>query len=97
MIQETKDGVRFDVRVTPRAGRDEIVGWERGILKVRLKAPPVEGAANEALIAFLAGVLNQPKRQITLVSGQTGRQKVVAVAGLSREALLRRLPENLGG
>lgn len=93
MIQETDDSVRFDVRVTPRSGRNEIVGWEGEILKVRLKAPPVEGAANEALIAFLAGVLDRPKCQVTLVSGQTSRQKVVAVAGLSREALLRRLPE----
>jgi uncharacterized protein (TIGR00251 family) len=86
-VSERRDGVRFSVRVTPRASRNEIAGSQEGVLRVRLCASPVEGAANKALIALLAGVLRVPKRDIEIVGGHTSRQKVVHVDGISpREA-----------
>src|SRR5579884_3297080 len=78
------------VRVTPRASRDDL-NCEGGVLRVRLQAPPVEGAANEALIAFLARRLGLPKRAVTLEGGATAREKLVAVAGLTVEELWQRL------
>jgi len=85
-------GVRLAIRVTPRAKRDAIAGivldaGGRPALAVRLAAPPVDGAANKALIAFLATALNVPKSAIAIVSGETGRRKIVRVAGLSAEAI----------
>jgi uncharacterized protein (TIGR00251 family) len=80
------------VRVQPRASRDEISGWQEGALKVRLTAPPVEGAANEALIAFLAEALHVRRTEIRLVSGTTGRNKRVEITSLSEAELNARLP-----
>jgi uncharacterized protein (TIGR00251 family) len=79
------------VQVTPRASRNEISGWQGDVLRVRLTAPPVDGAANAALIAVLAGVLDVPKSAITIVAGHSGRRKRVRVSGLSRADLERRL------
>ena len=86
-------GSRFAVRVQPRAGHDAIVGTRAGALKVRLAAPPVDGKANAALLRCLADALDVPRADVTLRSGTTGRDKVVAVAGMSPEALRRRLAE----
>lgn len=71
----------FGVKVAPRASRDEVVGVEAGELKVRLAAPPVEGAANAALVDFLARRLGLAKSQVTLLRGETARHKIVAVVG----------------
>jgi uncharacterized protein len=60
-------------------------------IRLRLTAPPVDGAANEALIRFLAASLNVPRSAVELVSGRTGRNKLVAVAGISVEEAARRL------
>jgi len=90
-LKESATGVTFAVKVIPRASRNEIAGVEGEALRVRLTAPPVEGAANAALLAFLAEVLGVPKRDVRLVSGQTSRRKVVAVAGLTAEEVQERL------
>jgi uncharacterized protein (TIGR00251 family) len=71
--------VRFDVRVQPRASRNEIAGVRNGVLRVRLTAPPVEGAANEGLIDFLADELGVARRQVRIVSGFGSRNKVIEV------------------
>lgn len=72
---------RLAIRVVPRAGRTALDGvTEAGALRVRLAAPPVEGAANAALIAFLADALGVPKRSIILVRGERGRDKVIEIA-----------------
>ena len=84
-------GVRLRVRVQPRASRDEVSGVAVDAVRVRLTAPPVDGAANEALVRFLAGRLGVARAAVVLISGQTGRTKVVEVAGLSPEEALRRL------
>jgi hypothetical protein len=81
----------FVVRVTPRAARDEIAGWQGDELRVRLRAPPVDGRANEALLRLLATRLSVPPSSIELVSGATARVKRLRVTGLSEEELRRRL------
>ena len=79
------ESVTFSVRLTPRAGKNEIVGIQAGALRVRLTAPPVEGAANAALIEFLAERLKVRKSAVSIVSGERSRNKVVRVNGLSVE------------
>jgi uncharacterized protein len=76
-------GVRFSVHVQPRASKTEVAGYHGTALKVRLQAPPVDGAANDALIEFLASALGVQKRRIRIVSGQSSREKTVDVDGVS--------------
>jgi uncharacterized protein (TIGR00251 family) len=83
--------VRFAVRVQPRASRDGIGGEREGALVVRLTAPPVEGRANEALARLLGRALGVPPSAVRVVQGATGRDKRVAVAGVSAAAALERL------
>lgn len=80
-------GITFAVRVVPRAGRTGVAGARGDALLVRLAAPPVDGAANEALTAFLAGMFDRPKRNVSIVSGHTSRNKRIAVAGITAEAV----------
>ena len=93
MIRQTAAGVEVDVRVIPRAKRTEAAGVRDGALLVRLAAPPVDGAANAALLAFLASALGMSPRSIQLVSGARSRRKRVSVAGATvaqvESALLR--------
>lgn len=84
-------GTRLRVRVIPRARKHQIAGARDRALLVRLAAPPVEGAANEALIAFLSDLFDLPKRNIRLVSGERSRDKVVEIAGLTPTDVARRL------
>lgn len=79
------------MRVTPRAAQNQVAGVSDGALKVRLTAPPVEGAANQALVRFLAKVLGLPRRQVSLRSGHKARHKRVLIQGLERAELLGRL------
>ena len=84
-------GSRLRLRVQPRASRNEVVGLHGDAIRVRLTAPPVDGAANEALVRFLADRLAVGRRALTLVAGQSGRSKIVEVAGVSPEEAARRL------
>jgi uncharacterized protein len=79
--------VRLEVRVIPRAKRTEIAGRRGSALLVRLAAPPVDGAANEALRAFLAERLGVPQRQIAIVRGATSRDKTLAIEGIGAAAI----------
>jgi hypothetical protein len=88
-------GVTFAVRVVPRAGRTGVAGTRGDALLVRLSAPPVDGAANDALLVFLAGLFDRPKRDVTLVSGHTSRQKRVEIAGLTEDQVRARLCASL--
>lgn len=72
-------GVTFTVRVVPRASRSEIVGLHDGALKVRVAAPPVEGAANEELVRFLARKFKTSRASVTLISGASSKQKIIRV------------------
>lgn len=71
------------VKVIPNAGRNQVVGWENGVLKVRIVAIPEKGKANRELINYLAEVLNISKAQIELVSGETKRIKRFVISGVS--------------
>jgi uncharacterized protein (TIGR00251 family) len=73
---------RLDIRVIPRAPRTRVDGMRGGAILIRLAAPPVDGAANAALIAFLATALDLPRRNIRIVSGEKSRDKRVAIAGI---------------
>lgn len=82
--------VRFSVHVQPRATASAVTGVHGDALKVRLAAPPVDGAANEELVRFLAAELGVPRRSVRLVSGLTSRAKVVEVEGIE-ESRVRQL------
>lgn len=90
-LNETEAGVTFTVRIQPRARRNRIVGEHGDALKLALTAPPVEGKANQACIEFLAEALNLPRSSLVIVFGQTSRNKVVRVSGISAAELARRL------
>jgi uncharacterized protein len=77
------------VRVQPRASANEIVGVHGDALKIRLTAPPVEGAANDLLVKFLADTLDIPTRAITIVAGASSRTKVVELEGITEERVSR--------
>ncbi len=69
------------IHVQPRASRTEVVGWHGDAIKIRVKAPPVDGAANTELIQFLAKRLGVQRRDVTIRSGTTSRTKRIAIAG----------------
>ncbi len=79
--------VRVGVHVQPRASRSEIVGLHGAALKVRLQAPPVDGAANEALVKLLADRLGVPRRSVHVVAGATSRAKTVEIEGTTENAV----------
>jgi uncharacterized protein (TIGR00251 family) len=91
VIERTATGVRIRLHVQPRASRSELAGRHGDAIKVRLTAPPVDGAANEALLQFLAVRLQVPRNALSLVSGGSGRSKVVAIEAISPEDASRRL------
>jgi uncharacterized protein (TIGR00251 family) len=90
-IHETPDGVSFAVKVHPRAKKNAIIGELGDTLKISLTTPPVEGRANQACIEFLAKLLKVPRSSVTIASGQTSRNKVVRVAGLTAQQVRDRL------
>lgn len=79
------------IKAIPNAPRSEVVGWLGDTLKVKVHAPPVEGKANEELCAFLAEKLDLPKRAVSVLRGDTSRQKSVRVDGLDLAEARRRL------
>lgn len=88
-----KTGCAITVKATPRASRETVLGAEAEWLRIALKAPPVDGKANEAARRFLADALGVSKSAVTLISGQTARLKRFAVAGVSpEEAMAKLLP-----
>ena len=90
-ITETNDSVTFAVRVVPRSSRNQVVGVEGGALKIKLTAPPVEGAANAALIEFVAEWLGVRRSVVSIVSGDKARNKVVRVMGVTREQIVAQM------
>jgi uncharacterized protein len=90
-FHESSDGATFAVRIQPRARKNAIVGELGDALKVSLTAPPVDGKANAACIEFFANLLKVPRSSVSIAAGQTSRNKVIRVAGLSAAELGRRL------
>ena len=96
-VETRPSSVRFRVRLQPRASRNEIVGAVDGALRVRLHAPPVDGAANEALVAFLADAMSIPRRGVRIVTGATSRTKTIEVDGITAADVERLTAERAGG
>ena len=91
MIRATAAGVEIEVRVIPRAGKSVVAGERDGRLLVRLSAPPLEGAANTALIELFAKLLDRPRRAVRIVSGEKSRSKRLAVDGITPHEVQRLL------
>ena len=81
----------LDIRVIPRSPRTRVDGRRGNAILVRLAAPPVDGAANDALIAFLSDALDVPRRDVTLVSGERSRDKRVRIDGVDAATAIARL------
>ena len=79
------------LHVTPRGSRSEITGWRQDTLCVKITAPPVEGAANAAIVKFIADSLGVRKSQVELVSGERSREKTVRITGLTDADVRARL------
>jgi uncharacterized protein len=90
-IHNSPNGVTFAVKVHPRAKKNAITGEIGDALKLALTAPPVDGKANDACIDFFAKLLKVPRSSVTIAAGQSSRNKVIRVAGLSAEEVRRRL------
>lgn len=95
MITSTAEGVEIDLRVIPRARTTRFGGVRDDRLVVRLAAPPVEGAANDALLEFLADTFDVPRRSVRILSGERGRQKRVAIAGVTADQIRSTLNSQL--
>jgi uncharacterized protein (TIGR00251 family) len=94
-LRETPDGCTLALRVHPGAKRNAITGVHDGALKISLTTPPVDGRANDAVIAFLAERLRLPRARIALVSGMASRSKTVRITGLSADEVRIRLNPDL--
>ena len=91
-IFSTSTGVRISLRVIPRSSRTKIDGVRDGRLVVRVTAPPVDDAANDAVVETLSQALGVARRSIRIVNGATARNKTVEVTGVTTAAVLARLP-----
>jgi uncharacterized protein (TIGR00251 family) len=91
LIRETKNGLSFDIHVNPHASRAAIAGISGGMLKVKVTAPPVEGAANDACIELLAKKLGLRKSRMKISAGAKGRRKTILVSDVSRTELEQKL------
>ncbi len=90
-LTDSPAGTTFAIKVHPRAKKNAITGEVGDALKLALTAPPVDGKANAACIEFFAKLLKVPRSSVTIASGQTSRNKVIRVAGLSAEEIRKRL------
>ena len=89
--KEAAESITFSIRIQPRASKNESARMENGGLKIRLTAPPVDGAANEALVRFLADTLAIARSQVEIVSGHTSRDKIIRISGVDRTDAERQL------
>ena len=92
-IRDTPQGATFVIRVQPRARKNAIIGQVGDALKLALAAPPIEGRANMSCIEFLAEFLKVPRSSITIAAGETSRNKVIRIAGISADEVSRRISE----
>lgn len=90
-LNETTRGVTFAVKVQPRARKNAITGVVGDALKLAVAAPPVEGKANQAVIEFFSDLFAIPRSSVSIASGETSRNKIVRVAGITAERVRERL------
>jgi uncharacterized protein (TIGR00251 family) len=86
-FREDDRGVTFTVRIVPRASRSEIVGDHEGALRIRIAAPPVEGAANRELVRLLAKELKVPQNAVEIISGTSSKNKIIRLKGVTANTL----------
>jgi uncharacterized protein (TIGR00251 family) len=86
-LKEQGDWITFAVRVAARASRTEVVGEHGGALRVRVAVPPVDGAANDEIVRFFAGLLGVPRGDVEIVAGRASKNKAVRVRGVPRGAI----------
>lgn len=96
-ISQTSGGVILNIHATPRASKAGIQGLHGDALKIRLRAPPVDGKANAALIKYLAEVFDVPERSISILSGETGRRKRILIEGLDVATATARAGDPVSG
>ena len=89
-------GAKISLRAYPNASRDEVIGFTDGVLHVKIAAPPVRGKANERLIAFFSQLLGISKGSVSIIKGHTSRNKLIAIDGLSRDDVMKRLSASSG-
>ena len=94
-VNESAKGVSFSIKVHPRARKNAITGAVGDALKLALTAPPVEGKANQSVIEFFADLFQIPRSSVTIASGETSRNKIVRVAGVSKPVAEQKLAEKL--
>ncbi len=90
-VRDTAQGAQFALRVQPRASRNAIAGVLGEAVKLAITAPPVDGKANQAVVEYLAELFKVSKSSIAIVSGETGRNKLIAVRGLNAEQVRKAL------
>ncbi|MGD8513808.1 MAG: DUF167 domain-containing protein [Deltaproteobacteria bacterium] len=86
-VQESPEGITFRVTVQPRGSKNEIVGLQGDALKIKLTAPPVEGAANRMCVEFLAKSLKVRKSDVKIIQGHSSRAKKVLVRSANRDSI----------
>lgn len=92
MLKETRNGVIVPIKVIPKAHRDEMIGWENLEVKIRIKAVPEKGNANEALLRFIAKHFAVSLSSVTLISGENSRHKRICISGLTSKQVMEKLP-----
>lgn len=90
-----KELTYLQVHIQPGTAQNKVVGYENGVLKLRIAAPPVEGKANRKLIEFLSDLLDIPRSYISIKSGLTSKQKTLVISNLTPEQLTERLPKQV--
>jgi uncharacterized protein len=94
-VKQSATGISFAVKVHPRAHKDAVTGVIGDALKLALTAPPVDGKANQAVIEFFADLFAISRSSITIASGETSRNKVIHVSGISAEQVRQKLQSAL--
>jgi hypothetical protein len=95
-LREKDGNCSISLKVIPKSSRNQVVGVEGGVLKIKIQAPPVEGAANEAVVEFLSGIFKKPKSSILLMKGQLSRYKVIKIKGVRAKDVLESLAKFKG-
>jgi len=85
------NSTRIQAHVHPNAARNEITGYNEGVLRIRIAAPPVKGKANQELVSFLSRLLNIKKSNVSILKGHTARNKLVAIEGLDYDSVMKLL------
>jgi uncharacterized protein len=90
----TQNQIKIPIKVTPNAGKNNVIGLVNGVWKIKIAAPPDKGKANKELVAFLSNVLGIKKDNIEIITGHIGHHKIIGVSGLSQGEIMKKLSQN---